>query len=112
MDVRAIAKDIRISPIKLRLMADLIRGKDVSQAKVIVNNYVSKPARIIKKVLDSAVANAVNNNSLDETKLYVKEIRVDMASTLKKMHPGSRGSYDKRYHRHSHVTIVVAERES
>ena len=110
MDVKAITRNIRISPIKLRLMVDLIRGKDASDALNILTNYNSKPARIIKKTVDSAIANAVNNNGLDADKLYIKTAVVDMASTLKRRVPGSRGSVDKNYHRRSHVTIVVAER--
>lgn len=110
MDVKAIIKGVRISPIKLRLTADMIRGKNVSDALNIVSNYNSKPSRILKKALDSVIANAVNNNKLDQSKLYVKEIRVDMGQTLKRKVPGSRGSIDKNYHRTSHVTIVVAER--
>ena len=108
MEVKAIIKGVRISPIKLRLTADMIRGKSVSEAKNIVNNY--KPARIIKKALDSVVANAVNNNKLDENKLYVKEVRIDMGQVLKRRVPGSRGSIDKNDHRTSHVVIVVDEK--
>lgn len=110
MDVKAIAKDVRISPIKIRLMVDLIRGKNANDALNILTNYNSKPARVVKKVVDSAIANAVNNNGLDADKLYIKTAVVDMASTLKRRVPGSRGSVDKNYHRRSHVTIVVAER--
>lgn len=110
MDVKAIAKEVRISPIKLRLMADLVRGKSTTEAQNILRNYNSKSARVILKVVDSAVANAVNNNNLDESKLFVKEIRVDMGTTLKRRVPGSRGSIDKFYHRRSHVTVVVSER--
>lgn len=110
MDVKAIAKEVRISPIKLRLMADLVRGKSTEEAQNILRNYNSKSARVILKVVNSAVANAVNNNNLDESKLFVKEIRVDMGTTLKRRVPGSRGSIDKFYHRRSHVTVVVSER--
>ena len=110
MDVKAIAKDVRISPIKLRLIVDLVRGKDVQEALNILTNYNSKPARIVKKVVDSAVSNAVNNNNLDKDKLYIKRAVVDQASTLKRRVPGSRGSVDKFYHRRSHVTIEVSER--
>ena len=110
MDVKAIAKDVRISPIKIRLMVDLIRGKNVNDALNILTNYNSKPARVVKKVLDSAIANAVNNNGLDKDKLYIKTAVVDQASTLKRRVPGSRGKVDKFYHRRSHVTIVVSER--
>ncbi len=110
MDVKAIAKDVRISPIKIRLMVDLIRGKNVNDALNILTNYNSKPARVVKKVLDSAIANAVNNNNLDKDKLYIKTAVVDQASTLKRRVPGSRGKVDKFYHRRSHVTVVVSER--
>ena len=110
MDVKAIAKDVRISPIKIRLMVDLIRGKNVNDALNILTNYNSKPARIVKKVVDSAVSNAVNNNNLDKDKLYIKRAVVDQASTLKRRVPGSSGSVDKFYHRRSHVTIEVSER--
>ena len=110
MDVKAILKNERISPIKARLIIDLIRGKDANEALNILTNYNSKPARIVKKVLDSAIANAVNNNNLDKDKLYVKEALVDMGSTLKRRVPGSRGSVDSFFHRRSHITIVVAER--
>lgn len=110
MDVKAIAKDVRISPIKIRLIVDLIRGKNVNDALNILTNYNSKPARIVKKVLDSAIANAVNNNNLDKDKLYISKAVVDQASTLKRRVPGSRGSVDKFYHRRSHVTIAVSER--
>ncbi len=110
MDVKAIAKDVRISPIKIRLMVDLIRGKNVNDALNVLTNYNSKPARVVKKVLDSAIANAVNNNNLDKDKLYIKTAVVDQASTLKRRVPGSRGKVDKFYHRRSHVTIVVSER--
>lgn len=110
MDVKAIAKNVRISPIKLRLMIDLIRGKDANEALNILTNYNSKPARVVKKVLDSAIANAINNNDLKLEKLYIKRAVVDMGSTLKRRVPGSRGKVDKFYHRRSHVTIEVAER--
>ena len=72
MDVKAITRNVRISPIKLRLMVDLIRGKDASDALDILTNYNSKPARVIKKTVDSAISNAVNNNGLDADKLYIK----------------------------------------
>ena len=110
MDVKAIAKDQIISPIKARLMVYLVRGKSDNEALNILTNYNSKSARIVKKVVQSAVSNAVNNNKLDADKLYIKDIRADQASTLKRRVPGSRGSIDKFYHRRTHVTVVVAER--
>jgi len=111
MDVKAIAKDIRISPIKARLVVDLVRGKNANDAINILNNYNNKAARIVKKVVDSAVANAVNNNNMDADKLYIKDIRSDVATTLKRRVPGSRGKIDNFFHRKSHITVVVAEKE-
>ena len=110
MDVKAIAKEVRISPIRLRLMVDLVRGKNVNEAINILTNYNSKSAKVVLKIVNSAVANAVNNNNLNADNLYIKDIRVDMASTLKRRVPGSRGKIDKFYHRRSHVIVVVSER--
>ena len=110
MDVKAIAKNERISPIKARLFIDMIRGKNALEALNILTNYNSKSSRLIKKVLESAIANAVNNNNLDRSKLYVKTALVDMGSTLKRRVSGSRGGVDSFFHRRSHITIVVAER--
>lgn len=110
MDTKAISKDNRISPIKVRLIVDLVRGKSVEEAKIILINYNTKAAKIVKKTLDSAIANAVNNDKLDETKLYISDIRGDQASTLKRHVPGSRSKVDKNYHRRTHVTVVVSER--
>ena len=77
MEGKAIAKSVRISPIKARLVIDLIRGKKVDEAVTILENRNKKSSGMILKVLNSAVANAVNNFSLDKNKLYVKEARVD-----------------------------------
>ena len=73
MEARAIAKTLRVSPIKARLVVDMIRGKKVQDALNILNNMNKKPARLTKKVLDSAIANAVNNLNLDVNTHYVKE---------------------------------------
>ena len=72
MEAKAIAKGLRVSPIRARLVADLIRGKNVQEALTILSNVNNKSARLTKKVLDSAIANAVNNNGADATTLYVK----------------------------------------
>ena len=84
MEARAIAKTLRVSPIKARLVVDLIRGKDVNDALVILNNMNKKSARLTKKVLESATANAVNNNGAKQEELYVKEARVDAGPVLKR----------------------------
>lgn len=110
MEARAIAKGVRIPPRKARLVIDLIRGKDVVEADKILNNINKEAARLIRKVLTSAVANAENNNSLDKAKLYVKEAYVNEGQTLKRMKFGSRGHVDPIKKRTSHITVVVSER--
>ena len=110
MEAKAIAKTVRISALKSRLVMRLINGKDVSEAMAILNNMNTKAARVIKKVLTSAVANAENNHNLDKAKLYVKEAYVNYGPVLKRSVPDSRGRIAKNDHRTSHVTVVVAER--
>ena len=110
MEAKAIAKTVRISALKSRLVMRLINGKSVSEAMSILNNMNNKAARIIKKVLVSAVANAENNHNLDKTKLFVKEAYVNDGPVLKRSVPDSRGRIAKNDHRTSHVTVVVAER--
>ena len=110
MEAKATAKMVRISPIKARLVIDLIRGKDASEAKIILNNYNNKAARLIMKVLDSAVANAVNNNKMDEKTLYVSEARVDMGPVMKRMMFDSRGHVGRKDKRTSHIVVTVANR--
>ena len=110
MEAKAIAKTVRISALKSRLVMRLINGKDVSEAMAILNNLNSKAARVIKKVLTSAVANAENNHNLDVSKLYVKEAYVNDGPVLKRSVPDSRGRIARNDHRTSHVTVVVAER--
>lgn len=110
MEARAVAKTVRIAPRKARLVIDLIRGKDVKTAIDIVENLNKEGARIIKKVLVSAVANAENNLSLDKNKLYVKECFVDEGVTMKRARMGSRGHVDPIKKRTSHITVVVSEK--
>ena len=110
MEAKAIAKMQRISPIKARLVIDLIRGKDAKTAQIILNNYNNKASRLVKKVLDSAIANAINNNKMDENTLYVKEARVDAGPVMKRMMFDSRGHVGRKDKRTSHIIVVVANR--
>ena len=110
MEAKAIAKTVRISALKSRLVMRLINGKNVGDALNILNNMNNKAARVIKKVLISAVANAENNHNLDKSKIYVKEAYVNDGPVLKRSVPDSRGRIAKNDHRTSHVTVVVAER--
>ena len=110
MEARAIAKTLRVSPIKARLVIDLIRGKNADEALVILNNYNNKSARLAKKVLESAIANAVNNNGMDRDTLYVKEARVDAGPVMKRYMFDSRSHIGHKDKRTSHIVIVVANR--
>lgn len=108
MEARAIAKTLRVSPIKARLVVDLIRGKNVNDALNILNNMNKKPARLTKKVLESAIANAVNNNGAKQEELFVKEARVDAGPVMKRHMFDSRSHIGHNDKRTSHIIIVVA----
>ena len=108
MEARAIAKTLRVSPIKARLVVDLIRGKNVNDALDILNNMNKKPARLTKKVLESAISNAVNNNGAKQEELYVKEARVDAGPVMKRHMFDSRSHIGHNDKITSHIVIVVA----
>jgi len=108
MEARAIAKTLRVSPIKARLVVDLIRGKNANDALNILNNMNKKPARLTKKVLESAIANAVNNNGAKQEELFVKEARVDAGPVMKRHMFDSRSHIGHNDKRTSHIVIVVA----
>lgn len=109
MEARAIAKGVRIAPRKTRLVIDLVRGKSVSEADKILNNLNKEAARVIKKVLTSAVANAENNLGLDKANLYVSQAYVNEGQTMKRFKFGSRGHIDPIKRRTSHITVVVSD---
>jgi len=110
IEVRAVAKTVRIAPRKTRLVIDLIRGKNVGDAKAILKNQPQRAARVIEKVLDSAVANAVNNNNLNEQNLFVKTCYVDEGIVMKRAKMDSRGHVGRNDHKTSHITIIVSEK--
>ena len=110
METRAIAKQVRISPIKTRLVVDLIRGKKVNEALTILNNTNNKAARKVVKVLNSAIANAVNNFEADINTLYVKEAREDADPVMKRVLFDSRGRIGHKDKRTSHIVITVASK--
>ena len=110
MEAYAIAKGVRIAPRKARLVIDLIRGKSVEEADKILSNINKEGARLSRKVLVSAVANAENNLGLDKAKLYVKEAIVNEGQVMKRMKFGSRGHVDPIKKRTSHIKIVVSEK--
>ncbi len=110
MEAKAIAKTLIVSPIKARLVIDLIRGKEVSTALNILNNMNNKSARLAKKVLDSAVSNAVNNFGMDKDTLFVSEARVDAGPVLKRHMFDSRSHIGHKDKRTSHIVIVVSNK--
>lgn len=111
MQARAEAKHVRISPRKMKPIADLVRGKNVKEAQNILKFTPRKGAEIFLKVLNSAVANAENNHHLDVETLIVKEIYANQGPTLKRWNAGSMGRANPILRRSSHVGVVVAEKE-
>jgi len=111
MEARAVARFVRVSPFKARRVIDLIRGKHVVQAQAILDHLPHKAARIIRKVLDSAIANAEHNFGLNREDLYVVRCFVDEGPRLKRIKPRARGRADIIKRRFSHITVVVGEKE-
>ena len=110
MEVRAVSKFLRVSPHKARLVADLVRGKKVSDALTILKFTPKKSGRLINKTLRSAVANAENTKSMDVETLFVKTIFVDEGPRLKRWRPRARGRVNRILKRGSHITLAVRER--
>lgn len=111
MEAKAIAKHIRMSPQKVRLVVDLIRGKRVEEAKAILKFTPHRASEPVVKVLDSAAANAINNYDMLEDQLFVKAAFVDEGPAIKRMLPRSRGRADMIKKRTSHITIIVGEKD-
>ena len=110
MEARAIAKGIGIAPRKVRLVIDLIRGKNVQDADTILANINKEASFEIRKVLTSATANAENNLGLNKENLYVKEAYVNEGRTLKRGRAGAKGSPKPILKRSCHITVVVSEK--
>ncbi len=107
----ATLKYARISPRKVKIVADLLRGKNVDEALAIVKFTPKAASEIIeKKVLKSAIANAENNHNMAHGKLYVAEIYANQGPTLKRIRPAAKGSAVRIRKRTSHITIVLRER--
>lgn len=109
MEVYAKARMIRLSPQKARLVADQVRGKDVGKALDILNFSTTKGAALIRKVLESAIANAENNEGADVDELRVSRIFVDEGPTLKRLRVRARGRADRIFKRNCHVTVAVTD---
>lgn len=110
METRAIAKHVRMSPQKVRLVVDLVRGKDLVEAEKILEYTRKAAVEPVVKVLRSARANAVQNPSIDEDILYIKEIYVDQGPSLKRWRARAQGRAASIKKRTSHITVVLEEK--
>ncbi len=109
MEAKALARHIRISPQKAGLIADLVRGKDVASAINTLRFMPKKGARILRKVIESALANASQNEAIDVDTLYVKTIYIDGGPMLKRIMPRAQGRANRILKRTSHITVVLDE---
>lgn len=109
MEVVAKLKGAKLSAQKARLVADQIRGKGVEEALLILTYSPKKGAEIIKKVLDSAIANAEHNEGADVDELKVSTIFVDEGVTMKRISPRAKGRADRIFKRSCHITVKVAD---
>ncbi|MBQ8551570.1 MAG: 50S ribosomal protein L22 [Clostridia bacterium] len=110
-DAKAYLKYVRISPRKVKIVLDLIRGKDVATAMAILKNTPKSASEYLIKLLKSAVANAEHNFSMDASKLYVSECFVCPGPTLKRIMPRAQGRAFRILKRTSHITLAVKEKE-
>lgn len=108
---RAQAKFVRISPRKVQIVCDLIRGKDAAYAQALLEHTPKAGCEYVGKVLKSACANAENNYEMDPERLYVEKAFVDAGATLKRGQPRAHGRMFRINKRTSHITVVVAEKE-
>ncbi|MDZ4179803.1 MAG: 50S ribosomal protein L22 [Coriobacteriia bacterium] len=111
MEARAVARYVRVSPRKARLVVDLIRGKSIGEAAAILKFTPRAAAEVVEKVLMSAVANAEKNLKIKAEDLYVATTFVDEGPTLKRIRPRAQGRAFRIDKRTSHVTVIVKRRE-
>lgn len=110
MEVKAKLRNLRVGSQKARIVADMIRGKDVSQALKILSFMPQKPALHLKKLLESAVANADQKKVIDVDNLYVKTVTVDMGPSLGRFRPRAQGRATPVRKKSSHINLVLDER--
>ena len=111
MEAKAYLKYARISPRKVQIVLDLIRGKDVATAMGILNNTPRAASELLIKLLKSAIANAENNHNMNVENLYVSEVFADQGPTLKRIRPRARGSANRINKKTSHITLVLKDAE-
>jgi large subunit ribosomal protein L22 len=112
MEVRALAKNVRISASKVRLVADMVRGKNAQEALVMLQFTITPTAKAVANVIKSAMANAENGFQIAPEKLRISAIFVDGGLTMKRFRSAARGRVAPILKRSSHITVVVAEQEN
>lgn len=112
MEVRAIAKNTGVSPRKIRLLVDMVRGKKVDEALAMLKFTPSPTAMIVAKAIKSAVANAESVYQMSSSDLVITRIFADEAPTMKRYRPRARGRVGHILKRSSHLTVIVSEQES
>lgn len=110
METRSVARFVRISPRKVRLLMDQVRGRQVGEALNLLSFAPQRGARILKKLIGSAVANAEQNAGVDVDSLYIMKIYADEGPTLKRWRPRALGRATRIKKRTSHLTVVLEER--
>lgn len=111
MEAKAVAKYVRMSPIKLKPITDLVRGKDLSEALTILKFTPGKGSVLVEKVVKSAAANAENNHDMNVDKLYVAEVYVHKGPTMKRWRAGAQGRASLILKRSSHIGVTLRERD-
>jgi len=111
MEVKAVAKDIGISPRKVRPLVNMVRGKKVDEALAILRFTPIPAAKVVAKVVKSAAASADNNFQMSPSDLKIVKIFADEARTLKRFRPRARGRASSIHKRSSHITVIVTEQE-
>ncbi|MBE6032782.1 MAG: 50S ribosomal protein L22 [Clostridiales bacterium] len=111
MEAKAVAKYVRMSPIKLKPVVDLVRGKDLNEALTILKYTPGKGSVLVEKVVQSAAANAENNHDMNTDKLYVAEIYANQGPTIKRWRAASHGRAAMILKRCSHIGVTLKERD-
>ena len=109
-EAKATLKYARISSRKVKIVADLVRGKNVDEALAIMKYTPKASSEVLEKLLNSAIANAENNHYMTRANLYIAEIYANQGPTLKRIRPAAKGSAVRIRKRTSHITIVLRER--
>ena len=109
-DPRATLKNARISARKVKIVIDNIRGKNVDEALAILKFTPKAASPLVEKLLNSAIANAVNNNNMDRSKLYISEVYANQGTTMKRIRAATQGRANRIRKRTSHITVVLKER--